>query len=135
MEARTTPMLEPTPTAPFFTGVGVSHPRGKGGKSQSCPYCKGSHSSLKCVTVKDFTSKKAITKAGCVTIVSSSHRIADCSPKFRCRHCGGKHHTTICEESDKQQNIPHLHQQEIESPSPGNTSESIHATFTPMQMG
>ena len=31
--------------------------------------------------------------------------------------------------------FPHLHQQEIESPSPENTSESIHATFTPAQMG
>ena len=65
LEAGTTSLLEPTPTAPFFARVGGSHPRGKGGtKSQSCPYCRGSHGSLKCVTVKDFTSKNAFTKAG-----------------------------------------------------------------------
>jgi len=139
LEAGATPLLDPTPTASFFTGVGGSHPRGKGGtRSRSCPYCKGGHSAIKCVTVKDSTSKKAIiTKAGlCYNCLSSSHRSADCPSKFRCRHCGGKHHTTICEKSDKQQNIPSAPSPgNKESPSPGNTSESVHATFTPTQMG
>ena len=51
--------------------------------------------------------------------------------QFRCRNRGGKHHTTM--PSVRKTTTPPPGTKEILSP--GNTSEYVHATFTPTQMG
>ena len=123
LEAGSTPMFDPTPTASFYTGVkgetskgkppsftpGTESPPGKvPSRGRTCPYCKGNHSANKCTIVVDPKIRKSIvSKSGlCYNCLSSSHRSAKCSSKYRCRNCGGKHHTTICEKEGKQNDPP-----------------------------
>ena len=132
LEAGTTLLLEPTPTAPFFTRVGGSHPRGKGGtKSQSCPswlsqmrHCEGLHKQ-ECY----YQDRAVLQLCHLPTAVLTAHPNSDAGTVV------GNIIPPSPRKATSSKTFPHPHQQEIESPSPENTSESIHATFTPTQMG
>ena len=106
-------MFEHTPTASFHTGVRGKITMGKfshyanrsdhqakaSSKSRPCTYCKGNHSAIKCtVVVGPKIRKSIVSKLGlCYNCLSTTHLNAKCTSKYRCRHCGSKHHTTICE--------------------------------------
>jgi hypothetical protein len=92
-------MVFNTPTASFYTGIG-SHPQqGRYSQNRSCVFCKGPHPPNKCAIVVDLTTRKSIINKGvlCYNCLSPTHRCAKCPSKYRCRQCGAKHHTTICD--------------------------------------
>ncbi|XP_048577424.1 uncharacterized protein LOC116610191 [Nematostella vectensis] len=123
-------LLESTPTASFFTGVKGPHPQGKGKpKVIQCVYCKGKHSTHNCATVSDPKAGKGIVVKLrlCYNCLSSSHISSKCTSKFRCRQCGGKRHTTICER-DKGQGPPPGNK---EPPPQADPSQSVHTTLAP----
>lgn len=122
---------DPTPTASFYAGVGESRPGGartggaksyNSGKNRPCVYCKGKHAPNKC-TVTGIKTRKSIIQKGslCYSCLASSHRSAQCPSTNRCRNCGGKHHTTICDRQVTQATPPTL---PLPPPPPENNSET-----------
>ena len=119
LEAGTTLLLEP-------------HPRGKGGtKSQSCPswlsqmrHCEGLHKQ-ECY----YQDRAVLQLCHLPTAVLTAHPNSDAGTVV------GNIIPPSPRKATSSKTFPHPHQQEIESPSPENTSESIHATFTLTQMG
>ena len=94
-------------------------------------YCKGNHSANKCTVVVDPKIRKSIVlKLGlCYNCLSTSHLNAKRTSKYRCRHCGSKHHTTMCEKEGNQGDPP----LEDGTLPPIDDPPQVQATLTPRQ--
>ncbi|CAB0043005.1 unnamed protein product [Trichogramma brassicae] len=64
-----------------------------------CIFCAEPHSSSSCkeFLAKTTTERRAIarTKKLCFNCLGTSHMVSECSSKYRCRACQGKHHTKL----------------------------------------
>ena len=135
LEAGTNSLVQanpsPTPTATFHTGVGeIKNQRyykpKQDKKSGPCHFFQGTHSPIQCSQVTVPKDRKAIIlkMSLCFNCLASTHPVAKCPSKNRCRKCGGKHHTSICDRSTQdssyQSNDDHSKQ-----------SSTVHATLTP----
>lgn len=71
-----------------------------------CSLCKGPHHLGRCEKLKNVPSEERyallMNWRVCFNCLSKGHQVKECQSKFRCRHCGGKHHTTIHREANKE---------------------------------
>lgn len=67
-----------------------------------CAYCRQSHSSLSCTTIIDVSQWKAILKrtGRCYVCLKRHHLSRDCCSAVKCACCNGRHHTSICKDSN-----------------------------------
>ena len=74
-------------------GTGRSPPHQK-----MCAYCKQPHSSNYCTTVSTRDDRLGIVHRNrlCFNCLSTQHAVAHCTARGRCRHCNGKHHSSLC---------------------------------------
>ena len=90
-------MSSPIPTASFHTGSSRKPVRKPTEKKLACVYCKGSHASANCNTVKEYKERLDIIKRDklCYNCLGH-HKVSECSSKYCCRKCARKHHTSVC---------------------------------------
>ena len=75
---------------------------------RSCVYCEAEdHKLTACDRVTDVSQRKKILseKKLCFNCAGSRHRASECRSKYMCQHCGGKHHTSICDRSSRRSNL------------------------------
>ena len=73
-----------------------------------CVYCEAEdHKLTACDRVTDGSQRKKILseKKLCFNCAGSRHRASECRSKYMCQHCGGKHHTSICDKSSRRSNL------------------------------
>ncbi|KAH3733348.1 hypothetical protein DPMN_039774 [Dreissena polymorpha] len=75
----------------------VSRPMKSNVKPLICPFCSEYHQPQVCNKIKDIHQRIDIVKSKrlCFNCLNH-HKVSDCKYKFRCRHCKGKHHSSIC---------------------------------------
>jgi len=91
------------PTASFYTGLSRKSCNTKdSGNKLNCAFCKGNHAAINCDVHKNTASRMEIIKQQrlCYNCLAH-HRVTQCHSKNRCRKCGNKHHTSICNASGK----------------------------------
>ena len=89
-----------TMTASLLTGASSNFKqRTQSAKSARCTYCNSTnHLSFACNVVVDPKKRMEIVwKANMCFNCLARHRISQCRSKARCRHCRGKHHSSLCE--------------------------------------
>ena len=66
-------------------------------KDKSCVYCKGSHPSVDCMKITDYSKRLEIVKQNhlCFNCLGK-HKISDCKSRFKCKSCKKRHHTSLC---------------------------------------
>ena len=80
-----------------------SRPRG-------CVYCGDlSHKAVQCEKVTDTNERKHIfaRKGLCFNCATKRHRAAECTSKSTCGNCHLRHHTSICDGKNENQNDKH----------------------------
>ena len=99
-----------TPKRPFpsQTNNGKEVPTGATLTNQSeqpvsCTFCKQSHPSASCGTVTDISARRNLLKqqGRCFVCLRRNHLARNCSPSKVCRICSGKHHMSICENTNR----------------------------------
>ena len=67
-----------------------------------CAYCRQSHSSSSCTTIIDVSQWKAILKrtGRCYVCLKRHHLSRDCHLAVKCGCCNGRHHMSICKDSN-----------------------------------
>ena len=63
-----------------------------------CVYCDDLHYSASCTKVVDPRNRRdiLIESKRCFKCLYPDHRVKDCTSTKNCRHCGGRHHQSIC---------------------------------------
>ena len=67
---------------------------------RNCIYCNGEdHSSTQCKKVPGLHQRRQILsdKKLCFNCTGTRHQARECHSKYTCQHCGGRHHTSICD--------------------------------------
>ena len=66
---------------------------------KTCVYCLHRHEPADCKTVRSSHERKNILRkfAKCFICLMSGHRAFECKCNTFCKHCRGKHHTSICD--------------------------------------
>ena len=81
--------------------------------NKDCPYCLGNHVAEECRKVTDVEQRKQVLRKylRCFSCLKKGHRIKECRSKQKCKKCGNHHHTSICNEKEKDEEIvvPLLH--------------------------
>ena len=75
------------------------------GSQFSCVFCgKGDHKAVNCGNVCGISERKKIlsSKRLCFNCLRPSHRATECKSR-NCMKCQSKHHTSICDQKDRQQ--------------------------------
>ena len=95
--SRRMPIYQPSPTSALLADSGKSNHQGPW-----CTYCKGSHPSVKCNVVTDFSARRQLLrqKGKCFRCLRNGHLASQCSKE--CHFCGVGHHASICENSGKE---------------------------------
>ena len=68
-------------------------------KSLFCTYCKGEHTSNRCIIITDIAARKKFLRDNnrCFVCLRFGHTGNTCFSKFTCFFCKGKHHISICD--------------------------------------
>ena len=87
----------PTTAATLFTGESTI--------SITCSYCRGEHTSANCHVVTDRAKRRQeLRKQGrCFRCLKKDHVAKDCTSAKVCPKCSGRHHVSLCEESQARQ--------------------------------
>ena len=87
----------PTTAATLFTGEST--------RSITCSYCRGEHTSANCHVVTDRAKRRQeLRKQGrCFRCLKKDHVAKDCTSAKVCPKCSGRHHVSLCEESQARQ--------------------------------
>ena len=74
------------------------------GSMVSCVYCDQSHPPASCTAVSDIeTRKQRLKKAGrCFICLKRFHLGRNCHSTSRCSKCNGRHHVSICQNTQKE---------------------------------
>ena len=69
-----------------------------------CCYCQGRHTTDSCKEVGSAKERKQILRSSgrCFVCLRRGHVSRNCRSRGRCRGCGGRHHTTICDQTVSQ---------------------------------
>ena len=64
----------------------------------TCSYCQQPHSSYACTKVVSVDDRKVILRSAgrCFLCLCRGHILRQCTSKFECPNCGGRHHRSIC---------------------------------------
>eukprot|EP00112_Aurelia_sp_Birch-Aquarium-sp1_P011662 Seg2451.3 transcript_id=Seg2451.3/GoldUCD/mRNA.D3Y31 product="hypothetical protein" protein_id=Seg2451.3/GoldUCD/D3Y31 len=96
------------PRKPFVknTAATLYADTGKSKTSIFCVYCNGSHFFASCEHMKDINLRRDILKqkGRCFVCLRQGHRMRECTSNKNCRHCGNKHHQSICYQESKKTN-------------------------------
>ena len=96
-------------TASFHMGAMANNtPPSSQTKKSACPYCKSlTHPATRCDVVTDQHKRLDIIKKEkrCFNCLAH-HKVAQCTSKYRCKGCKGKHHTSLCEKTDDKNSSP-----------------------------
>ena len=67
-----------------------------------CTYCKGGHAHQDCTNVKSVEERRQLLRryGRCFICARKGHISRDCNSKLTCSICKGKHHVSICYQSD-----------------------------------
>lgn len=67
-----------------------------------CVFCHEKHYSSECPKVKDPVLRKQTVMSNklCLNCFREGHFVRECKAKGRCRNCGRKHHTALCQSSE-----------------------------------
>ena len=71
--------------------------------SLSCCYCQGSHQPSTCGVVTDVETRQRSLRrqARCFNCLRKGHLARDCRSGPKCSHCKGRHHSSICNRSNR----------------------------------
>ena len=72
--------------------------------TRGCLYCaREDHKAIKCDKVVKTDERKKILaeKRLCFNCTGARHRASDCKSKNTCQNCQAKHHTSICDKTEK----------------------------------
>ena len=69
--------------------------------TNTCVYCEKKHFSLKCSTVTDIAIRRNILqkKGLCYVCLRGKHISRNCTVKYKCAKCNGRHNISICDPS------------------------------------
>ena len=67
----------------------------------TCCYCQGEHTADSCQRVGSAKERKQLLRNSgrCFVCLRRGHVGRNCRSRVRCHSCGGKHHTTICDQA------------------------------------
>ena len=69
-------------------------------RKKSCLFCNEMHHPSECTKVTEKNARLKIVKEKRVCFnCFGNHRVSECMSKYKCRHCGKKHHSSICNEN------------------------------------
>ena len=70
-----------------------------------CVYCEGEHKTGECTVVTSVSDRRGILakKKLCFNCATGQHRANACPSKSTCRKCNKRHHTSICDVKDREQ--------------------------------
>lgn len=74
----------------------------------ACVYCEDTtHKSTMCPSVVKREERREILakKRMCFNCTGTKHRASDCKSKVSCQVCHKRHHTSICDEADREQHL------------------------------
>ena len=99
-----------------------------------CPHCHDAHRLSTCQAFRslDVAQKRDVIrqKRLCFNCFSSSHLLRECSSKFTCATCHGKHHTLLHPCDDQQRPHPRNHEDHSQSSSSITKALSCSSTTT-----
>ena len=91
---------QPSPPKPKRREDGTTHAWLTGGDANcpTCTFCRGKHPSKDCQTVPDALARKELLKKyeRCLVCLRNDDISRNCSAKFKCHKCKGRHHVSIC---------------------------------------
>ena len=95
---------------------------------KNCAYCLHRHDPAECKTVRSTQERKNILRkyARCFVCLMSGHRGFECRSNIICKHCRGKHHTSICNRPKQGASAISLDRES--SPKPGSAALNPSAT-------
>ena len=95
---------------------------------KNCAYCLHKHDPAECKTVRSTQERKNILRkyARCFVCLMSGHRGFECRSNIICKHCRGKHHTSICNRPKQGASAISLDRES--SPKPGSEALNPNAT-------
>lgn len=96
----------------------------------SCIYCHSTiHSPSTCNTVyKQQKRLNIVRKENLCFNCLGQNRVAQCKSKWRCKICKRKHHTSLCANTDKQDNVPTLAKSESNPLTPSTSTPAQSTT-------
>ena len=74
--------------------------------SRVCAYCESrEHTAISCSKITDKGERKKIlaSKRLCFNCTGSKHRATECKSSVSCRNCKKRHHSSICDQVEKQE--------------------------------
>ena len=77
-------------------------------KKKKCPFCLDeAHQAEDCTKKQGFQERRDIVKkfSKCFICLNSGHRATNCRSKVNCRICGGRHHVSICNSSNRNEKL------------------------------
>ena len=99
-----------------------------------CVFCQKSHASVDCTTVLEIEARKGVLRSSgrCFNCLRKNHLSKNCHSTSRCRHCQGKHHTSICEKKKESSSLatPTKFNPEAATFSPDVTTSTLCTTQT-----
>ncbi|XP_033762684.1 uncharacterized protein LOC117344144 [Pecten maximus] len=127
------------PTATFVTGTSdtkktKSKPQYKPYTNayfrKPCLFCRESHSPNQCTNVTNYKERIDIVKSKNVCFnCFGSHKVSNCHSKFKCKKCGKRHRSSICNDQLPQPSNPEVH---VEDGNKSNDKEensaALHST-------
>ena len=93
----------------FTTNQGNYHGANKGSfHRRACVFCDSdSHKSVDCTVVTKIAERRDVLrqKRLCFNCTGGRHRASECQSKGSCRNCKAKHHTSVCDKSQSQDEV------------------------------
>ncbi len=67
-------------------------------QEKRCAFCLENHEEEDCKKVTDLNARKTLIKryGRCYSCIKKGHKATNCRMKIVCRHCHGKHHSSLC---------------------------------------
>ena len=90
-------------------------------EQKPCIYCGGKHRADKCQKINLTKDRRSflVKNNRCLNCLRQGHLKWQCRSRGRCFNCGPKHHTSICEQSNKpEKESKEKHEEKQESTNP-----------------
>ena len=132
------PSMKPTGMLPARGNRPLSNPTANAlftrNSSVQCVYCNEDHYSASCKKVTGYKERKEILlqSGRCFNCLKTNHKSRDCDSHKTCRHCHRKHHQSICNQVEGQENknTGQTPGNQEDGQPPGKTTTTTTATST-----
>ncbi len=99
------------------------------GKPNTCPLCNGAHPLGRCGKMRAAAPRERreflISQRRCFLCFSDGHMVGSCTVTYRCKKCGGKHHTMLHQDRNVEGQAALVARDAPEEPDPHGAEEAM----------